>query len=64
MNMDDASKKTNNNDSPSHVIPGELSDVDVGCIGPTGELLRQSSASSVSDCEVIDPGELPTNIYK
>eukprot|EP00986_Skeletonema_menzelii_P013199 scaffold7554_cov143-Skeletonema_menzelii.AAC.7 len=59
-----AGKKANHKASnyPS-LVPGELSDVDVGCTGPRGELLHDS-APSVTDSEVLDPGMLPTNIYE
>jgi len=54
-----ADKKTNNIESKNSTgVPGELSDVDVGCIGPRGELLQHYTSS-----EVMDPGQLPTNIY-
>eukprot|EP00984_Skeletonema_dohrnii_P025111 scaffold14227_cov161-Skeletonema_dohrnii-CCMP3373.AAC.1 len=56
-----ADKKTNNIESKTSTgVPGELSDVDVGCTGPRGELLQHSA----SDSEVMDPGQLPTNIYE
>jgi hypothetical protein len=61
--QEDAGKQTSpmskSNNSAS--VPGELSDVDVGCTGPGGELL-QHSASSVPVSEV--PGKLPSNIYE
>lgn len=56
-----ADKKTNNIESKNSTgVPGELSDVDVGCTGPRGELLQHSA----SDSEVMDPGQLPKNIYE
>mmetsp|Transcript_23835 Transcript_23835/g.37379 ORF Transcript_23835/g.37379 Transcript_23835/m.37379 type:complete len:421 (-) Transcript_23835:99-1361(-) len=61
--MDGASKKANSDSNKSSHVSGELSDVDVGCTGPRGELLRQSSASSMPDSEVMDPGDFPANIY-
>ncbi len=62
--MDGASKKANSDSNKSSHVSGELADVDVGCTGPREELLRQSSASSMPDSEVMDPGDFPANIYK
>ncbi len=47
----------------SNNLPGEISDVDVGCTGPRGEVLI-SSSSSVPNRSVEDPGEMPSNIYE
>lgn len=58
----DAAVNSRASNNPS-LVPGELSDVDVGCTGPRGELLR-NSAPSLADSEVLDPGMLPTNIYE
>lgn len=44
-------------------IPGEISDADVGCTGPSGEVLI-SSSSSVPDRSIEDPGQMPSNIYE
>ena len=41
--------------------PGELVDVDVGCVGPMGDLHRYSTADNK---EVVDPGNFPSNIYE
>ena len=43
-------------------IPGEISDVDVGCTGPRGEVL--TSSPSDHNRSVEDPGEMPSNIYE
>jgi hypothetical protein len=48
----------------SNNIPGEISDVDVGCTGPRGEVLTSSSSSSVPNRSVEDPGQMPSNIYE
>ncbi len=49
----------------SNNIPGEISDVDVGCTGPRGEVLTSSSSSSSDPNRSIeDPGQMPSNIYE
>ena len=48
----------------SNNIPGEISDVDVGCTGPRGEVLISSSSSSVPNRSIEDPGQMPSNIYE
>jgi hypothetical protein len=50
----------------SNSIPGEISDVDVGCTGPRGEVLisSSSSSSSVPNRSIEDPGQMPSNIYE
>ena len=47
----------------SNNIPGEISDVDVGCTGPRGEMLTPSSSSDPNR-SVEDPREMPSNIYE
>jgi hypothetical protein len=48
----------------SNNLPGEISDVDVGCTGPRGEVLISSSSSSVPNRSIEDPGQMPSNIYE
>jgi len=50
----------------SNNIPAEISDVDVGCTGPRGEVLisSSSSSSSVPNRSIEDPGQMPSNIYE